>query len=34
MAFQGYAQRLQLRWQGCDWISQGRASARQNQTSQ
>jgi hypothetical protein len=34
MTFQGYAQRLQFRWQGGDWIAQGRTSGIQNQTSQ
>jgi hypothetical protein len=34
MAFQGYAQRLQLRWQPEGWIAQGRASGSQNQTKQ
>jgi hypothetical protein len=34
MAFQGNAQRLQLRWQADDWITQGRATRSQNQTSQ
>jgi hypothetical protein len=35
MAFQRYAQRLKFRWQGCgDWISQGRTTRSQNQTSQ